>query len=340
MSMGGVVAVGKDVVKQVQRDQMTDWAKVMTYQSIFALFPMLLLGVSILGFIGQGQLYADMLEQVEEVAPESLVQPISDFLANATTASGAGIAFVIGLLLALNGASGALAAAGKGLNVVLGVEDDRGFVRKKGGQVFWTLVLIVLISATLIMIFLGGNLASWVFDQIGLGDTAVTIWTYARWPAAALVLMLAWAIIYKVAPDGGNRAFRFISPGAVIGVLVWLAASLAFFVYVQNFGSYSEAYGAFATAIILLLWLWISNLALLIGAEINAVLDERKRGISHEPEGLAVAGQRSDKGADGAPGVVRGEAPRRRGGIAGGLALTALAFLALLPARRKGRGSA
>lgn len=366
-----MVGATKDVARKVQRDKLMDWAKVMTYQSIFALFPMLLIGVSILGFVGQGQLYEDMLAKVREVAPESLVQPIEDFLSSATTAGGASIALALSLLVALNAASGALGAAGTSLNVVLGVQEERGLVRRKATSIGWTLVLIVLIALALMMVFLGGPLAGWAFDQIGVGGTAVTAWTFIRWPLAAVVLMLAWAIIYRFAPDGDERSFRFISPGAVIGVVLWLAASLAFFFYVSNFGSYNRTYGAFATAIILLLWLWISNLALLLGAAINAVIDERACGISHAPEGTEAARARAGKGADAGPAAadraadgpdrddrrapapatpreraaarggasppaqpVGSSAPPRRAGLAGGLALAALAFLALLPARR------
>ena len=129
----------------------------------------------------------------------------------------------------------------------------------------------------------------------------------------------------------------------MIGVLIWALGSGAFFLYVSNFSSYNRTYGAFATAVVLLIWLWLSNLCLLVGGEINAVLDERRCGVSHEPEGMAVARQRGDAGAPSpdAPAGGRGRSSRRRsapsraaGGLAGGLALAALALLALLPARR------
>ena len=156
-------------------------------------------------------------------------------------------------------------------------------------------------------------------------------------------MMLVYAIVYRVAPDADERRFRFLTPGSVIGVLIWAVASGAFFLYVSNFSSYNRTYGAFATAVVLLIWLWLSNLCLLVGGEINAVLDERRCGVSHEPEGMAVARQRGDAGAPspdappGATGAVQPQTVRavpRRGGLAGGLALVALAMLALLPARR------
>ena len=293
-------ATAIEVFRKVQRDQLTDRAGAMTYQSLMAFFPALLLGVSLLGLIGQGSLYADMIEQVRDVAPPELVQPIQDLLASAASTSSdtAITALVIALLLGLNGASGALAAAGKGINVVLGVKEDRGFVHRKVHDIGWTLLLIVLVSIAFGLVLLGGGLAEWVFDRLGLGGLALTVWSIVRWPLAVLVVMLVYAIVYKVAPDADERRFRFITPGAVIGVLAWLVASGAFFLYVTQFSSYNRTYGAFATAVVLLIWLWISNLALLMGAEINAVLDERRCGVSHAPEGAQVARQRADAGAD------------------------------------------
>jgi membrane protein len=338
-----LVATGKAIVKKTQRDQLTDRAAAMTYYTLMALFPGLLLGVSVLGLVGQGSLYQDMIDKVRDVAPADLIDPLEKFLASATSNDAASITFVISLVIGLNGASGALAAAGRGLNVVLGVKDDRGLVHRKLHDMGWTLLLIALVTVAMGLIFLGGPLAEWAFDQIGLGGTAVTVWTLARWPLAILVMMLVYAIVYRVAPDADERRFRFLTPGSVIGVLIWAVASGAFFLYVSNFSSYNRTYGAFATAIVLLIWLWLSNLCLLVGGEINAVLDERRCGVSHEPEGLEVARQRGDAGApspDAPPGATTALQPQtvratpRRGGLVSGLALVVLAMLALLPARR------
>jgi membrane protein len=335
-----LVATGKAIAKKTQRDQLTDRAASMTYYTLMALFPGLLLGVSVLGLVGQGSLYEDLIDKVRDVAPADLIDPLEKFLASATSNDAASITFVISLVIGLNGASGALAAAGRGLNVVLGVEDDRGIVHRKLHDMGWTLLLIALVTVAMALIFLGGPLAEWAFDQIGLGATAVTVWTLARWPLAILVMMLVYAIVYRVAPDADERRFRFITPGSVLGVLIWAVASGAFFLYVSNFSSYNRTYGAFATAIVLLIWLWLSNLCLLVGGEMNAVLDERRCGVSHEPEGMDVARQRGDAGAPSpdrplaaGTGVVR-EEPPRRAGLLGGLALVVLAVLALLPARR------
>jgi len=342
--MHELLATAKEVVAKVQRDQLTDRAGAMTYQTLMAIFPALLLGVSLLGLIGQGSLYTDMIEQVREVAPADVVQPVQDLLASAASTSNdtAVVAFVIALLLGLNGASGALAAAGKGINVVLGVKEDRGFVQRKLHDAGWTVLLIVLVSVALGLVLLGGGLAEWAFDQLGLGNVALTVWSIVRWPLAVLVVMLVYSIVYRVAPDADERRFRYLSPGAVVGVLLWMLASGLFFLYVSQFSSYNKTYGAFATAVVLLIWLWISNLALLVGAEINAVLDERKFGVSHTPEGAQAARQRGDAGADAtqppnAPAFAgtRAQIDPRAGRMVGKVLAVALAAAVVLRAGHK-----
>jgi membrane protein len=134
----------------------------------------------------------------------------------------------------------------------------------------------VLVLLTLVLVFLGGGLARDVLGLIGLGDTAVQVWRIARWPAALLAAMLIYAIVYYAAPNVEIRHWRYISPGAMLGVALWILASGGFFAYVSNFSSYSATYGAFAAVVILLVWLWLTNSALLFGAELNAVVDQRR----------------------------------------------------------------
>jgi membrane protein len=188
--------------------------------------------------------------------------------------SGAGtVLLVLGLATALYGASGAFGAAGRALNVIAGHDEDRSFVERKAGGLAWTLLLIVLGVLVLVLVFLGGGVAHDLFAAIGLGSTAAGIWTVARWPAAILVMIVIYAIVYWAAPDARNR-FRPFTPGAAAGVVLWGAASGGFFLFVSSFGSYNATYGAFAGVVILLVWLYLTNVALLLGAEINAVLDE------------------------------------------------------------------
>jgi len=186
------------------------------------------------------------------------------------------VALIIGLATALNGASGAFGAAGRALNKIFRVEEGRGFVTHKVFDLVWTLVVMALALITFVLIFLGGGLAADAFDKIGLGDSAATVWLIIRWPAALCMAMLIYAILYYAAPNVEVRHFRWITPGAVFGVLLWIVISVLFFFYVSNFSSYSATYGAFAGAVILLVWLWVTNIAFLFGAELNAVVDLRR----------------------------------------------------------------
>ncbi len=260
------------------RDEITDNAAALTYYSLLSLFPALLFGTALLGVFGQQGLIGDAATYLRDAgAPPETVDAVTGALQSALEERGtAVVALIIGLGTALNGASGAFGAAGRALNKIFRVEEGRGFVRKKLNDLAWTLAVMALALVTFVLIFLGGGLASDVLGKFGLGETAATIWLFARWPAALLVAMTIYAIVYYASPNAEVRHFRWITPGAVVGVLLWILASGLFFLYVSNFSSYSATYGAFAGAVILLVWLWVTNLALLFGAELNAVVDLRR----------------------------------------------------------------
>jgi membrane protein len=256
----------------------TDFAAALTYYSLLALFPALLLAAALLGVFGQQGLIAHAADYLTRAgAPRQTVDAVTSALRSAQQHRGTAVgALVIGLLLSLNGASSAFSATGRALNKIFRVEEGRGFVRHKLHDLLWTLIVAVLALVTFVLVFLGGGLASDVLDKIGLGGTATDVWRVVRWPAAVLVTMTIYAIVYYAAPNLEIRHFRWITPGAVVAVLLWILASAGFFVYVSNFSSYSATYGAFAGAVILLVWLWLTNVALLFGAELNAVVDLRR----------------------------------------------------------------
>ena len=231
-----------------------------------------------LGVFGQQGLINDAAEYLTDAgAPESTVNSVTSALESAQGQRGTAVgAFVIGLVISLNGASGAFAAAGRALNKIWRVEEGRGFVHRKAHDVGWTLVVLVMALVTFVLLFLGGGLADDIFDAIGLGSEFGTVWSIARWPLALLGVMTIYAILYYAAPNVDVPRFRWLTPGAVFGVLVTIVASAAFFFYVSNFSSYSATYGAFAGAVILLIWLWLANVVLLFGAELNAVIDLRR----------------------------------------------------------------
>jgi membrane protein len=277
---GPVVALTdfKAAFKRFQKDEMSDSAAALTYYSLLSLFPALLFAVAVLGVFGQQGLIAEAAKYLRDAgAPASTVDAVTKALDSAQSQRGTALsALIIGVVLSLNGASGAFGAVGRALNRVWRVEEGRGLVRRKANDVAWTLVVLVLVLVTFVLIFLGGGLAKDALGKIGLGDTVATLWQILRWPAAMLAVTTIYAIVYYAAPNVEVRHFQWITPGAVFGVLTSIVASGVFFVYVSNFSSYSATYGAFAGAVILLVWLWLANLVLLFGAELNAAIDLRR----------------------------------------------------------------
>jgi membrane protein len=267
----------KRAFERFRKDRITDQAAGLTYYALMSLFPAMLVGVAVLGFFGQQGLIAEAAGFLRSVgAPEETVNAVVGALEAAQENRGTALgALVLGLATSLYGASGAFGAAGRALNVVWRVEEGRGFVKHKLHDLIWTLVLLALVLVTFVLVFLGGSLSEFVFSLVGLGDTTAAIWRYVRWPAAVLAMVLIYAVVYFAAPNVEIRRFQWITPGAAFGVAAWMLASLAFFLYVANFGSYAT-YGTFAGAVILLVWLWLTNIVLLFGAELNAVIDLRR----------------------------------------------------------------
>jgi membrane protein len=279
-------AVAKRTFKNFQAHDMTDHAAGLTYYAMMSLFPALLATVSVLGLVGTPGLVNDAVQYARDNgAAASVTDALEASLSGAISKSSGAISFAlfIGIAVSLYGASGAFGASGRALNVVYGVEDDRGFVRKKAENLFFTLILIALAIVALVSVFLGGTLAEDLLGTIGLGSTAADVWTYLRWVVALGAAVLIYAIVFAYAPDIKPRRFRWISPGAVLGVVLWIIASAGFFFYVSNFSSYGATYGAFASAVVLLLWLYITNLCLLLGGELNAEFERSERAARGAP---------------------------------------------------------
>jgi membrane protein len=278
--MAAPIAPGdfKAAFSRFQRDAVTDHAAALTYYSMMSLFPALLLGVAVLGLVGQQGLITDAAKYLRDAgAPKDVINAVTAALQSAQKQRGTAVtALILGSATALYGASGAFGAVGRALNHIWRVQEGRGFVKHKAQDLGWTVVLLVLVIVAFLLIFLGGGLAGDVLGLIGLGDTAAALWRILRWPAALLVAMLIYALVYYAAPNAEIRRFRFITPGAVSGVLAWILASALFFLYASNFSSYGATYGSFATVVVLLVWIWLTNVALLFGAELNAVVDLRR----------------------------------------------------------------
>jgi membrane protein len=262
-------------LKSFYDDQMTQHAAALTYYALMSLFPAVLLGISLLALIGQyPSTYDSILGYLRDVAPQSAIAPIDDSLRTAFRHKDtATTAVVLSVVVVLYGTTGVLESARRALNVVFRSSNGRSFWRRKAIDVAFTFVLGALVLATLVMLFVGGRFADDLFGFIGLGSTAASVWSIVRWPGAIAVTTLIFALIYYVTPDVKHRSFKWITPGAVVGVLLWLLASVGFSLYLSNFGSLNALYGAFTGAIALVFWLWLTNVALLFGAELNAAIE-------------------------------------------------------------------
>jgi membrane protein len=251
-------------------DQGTHHAAALTYYALMSLFPSLLLAVSLLGLVGEfPATYNAIIGHLRGVVPAATLAPLDAAVRAALKSKGtAAVALIVAILTALYGATGYLEAARRALNVVFGAVRGRSFVRRKLIDVGSTFVLMALVLTTLVLMFAGGGVAHDV-----LGSEAASVWRIARWPGAFASALLAFSFIYYVTPDVQQHAVRWITPGALVGVAVWLAASAAFSSYLANFKSFNVTYGSFAAAIILLVWLWLTNVALLFGAEVNAEIE-------------------------------------------------------------------
>ncbi|MGI8507172.1 MAG: YihY/virulence factor BrkB family protein, partial [Solirubrobacteraceae bacterium] len=273
--------VAKRSVVSFYDDQVTHHAAALTYYALMSLFPTLLLAVSLLGLLGEyPATYDAIINHLHRVVPAVTLAPLNAAVRAALKSKGTAAAgLAVAVVTALYGATGYLEAARRALNVVFETTHGRSFLRRKLTDIASTFVLMALVLTTLVLMFAGGGIAREV-----LGGEAALVWRIARWPAAVVSALLVFSLIYYVTPDVSQRAFRWITPGALVGVAVWLAASAAFSEYLANFKSFNVTYGSFAAAIILLVWLWLTNIALLFGAEVNAEIERTKEIAEGVPE--------------------------------------------------------
>jgi membrane protein len=263
-------AVLKRTVREFKEDNLTDWAAALTYYGVLAIFPALIVLVSVLGLIGSSATQP-LIDNLGKVAPGPAKDIFTSAIKNLQGSQGAaGIFFIVGLVAALWSASGYVAAFMRASNSIYDIEEGR--------PVWKTLPTLVLLAITAVAVTLTGGLAKQVGGVLGLSDTAVTVWNIAKWPVLLLIVSFMVALLYWAAPNVKHPKFRWVSPGGVLAVVGWVIASLGFAFYVANFGSYNKTYGALAGPIVFLVWLWISNILVLLGAEFNAEL-ERGRAI-------------------------------------------------------------
>jgi len=272
------IGVLRRTVSEFSDDNLTDWAAALTYYAVLAIFPALIVVVSVLGLIGESATQP-LIDNLGSVAPGPAKEIFTSAIENIQGSQGtAGVFFVVGLLGALWSASGYVGAFMRASNAIYDIEEGRPLWKTLPLRVGLTLLLMVLTAVSAVAVTLSGGLAQETGNVIGVGETAVDVWNIAKWPVLLLFVSFLFAVLYWAAPNVKQPGFRWITPGGVLAVIGWVIASLAFAFYVGNFGSYNKTYGALAGPIVFLVWLWLSNVMILLGAEFNAEL-ERGRAI-------------------------------------------------------------
>jgi membrane protein len=269
----------KRTISEVRDDNLTDWAAALTYYAVLALFPGLIVLVAILGLAGQHPETTNaLLDIVRDVGPASAVDTFRGPIESVVKSSGgAGALLGLGLLAAVWSASGYIGAFTRACNAIYEVEEGRPFWKLRPLQIAITIAMVLLLALVAVSIVVTGPLAESVGNVIGLGDTTVTIWDIAKWPVIVVIVMGMFTVLYYIAPNVRQPRLRWVTPGGVIAVLAWLVASLGFGLYVANFGSYDKTYGSLGGVVIFLVWLWLSNLAILFGAEFDAELERSRQ---------------------------------------------------------------
>jgi membrane protein len=278
------LAVLKRTVREFKEDNLTDWAAALTYYGILSIFPALLALISVVGLAGSSATQS-LIDNLGTVAPGPAKDIVTSAVENLQKSQGAaGLLFIIGLAGALWSASGYVAAFMRASNAIYDIGEGRPIWKTVPTRIAITVVLLLMLAAVAIGVSVTGPLAQQVGNLLGLGDTAVMAWDIAKWPVLLLVVITMFAILYWAAPNVKHPKFRWISPGSVVGVLLWIAASAGFAFYVASFSSYNKTYGALGGVIVFLVWLWISNIAILLGAEFNAEIERGRQIAAGHPE--------------------------------------------------------
>jgi membrane protein len=267
----------KRTVSEFKDDNLTDWAAALTYYGVLSLFPAVIALISIVGLVVDPATITRVLtDTVSQLGPQTAVDtfsgPIESIAGNQETA---GVMLIVGLAAALWTASGYTGAFMRASNAIYERDEGRPFWKLRPLQMLVTLVLVLLAALVVVALIVSGPVAEAIGNAVGLGSTAITVWQIAKWPVMLVVVMFMLAVLYWASPNAKPAGFRWVSPGAIVAVVLWVIASAAFAFYVANFGSYDKTYGTLGGVIVFLVWLWITNVAILLGAELDA---ETERG--------------------------------------------------------------
>lgn len=269
--------------KEFKADNLSDWAAALTYYGVLSIFPALLALVSVLGLLGNDSI-TSLINNLGTLAPGAVRNTLDSALTQLrNNQGGAGAALVVGIALAVWSASGYVAAFMRAANAVYDIGEGRPVWKTLPTRVAITLVVIVVLAAMSVAVVFTGSLAGKAGHVLGVGNTGVTVWNFAKWPVLLVLFSLLLALLYWAAPNV-KRGFRWVSPGSLLAVLLWVVASALFGLYVANFSSYNKTYGSLAAVIVFLVWLWISNTVILLGLEFDAELERARAVETGHPE--------------------------------------------------------
>jgi membrane protein len=276
----------KRTVREFKDDKLQHWAAALTYYSVLSIFPALLVMVSLLGLFGDPERITQVLtDTVSALGPASAASTFQGPIESITdNRGGAGIMLIVSVAGALWAASGYVSAFTDAANTIYEVEEGRPFWKLKPIQLLITLVLILMAAAVALALVLSGPLVSALGGALGLSDMALTVWRIAKWPAMVLLVLVIFGVLYYATPNARVGGVRWVSAGAIVALVVWIVASVGFAFYASNFSSYDKTYGALGGVVVFLLWLWLTNLAILLGAEFNAETERARQLHEGEPE--------------------------------------------------------
>jgi membrane protein len=283
---GSLFQTLKRTLTEFSEDNLTDWAAALTYYGVLSMFPALIALVSIVGLVFDPQeIIRTLTDIVGQLGPATAIDtfrgPIEQVASSQSTA---GIALIFGVVVALWSGSGYVGAFMRASNVIYEVEEGRPIWKLRPLQMVVTLIMILLLAIAAISVIVTGPLASAVGSAVGLGDTAVTVWNIAKWPVLVVLVALMIALLYYSSPNAKLGGFKRVLPGALFAVVIWAIASALFALYVANFGSYNKTYGTLGGVVGFLVWLWITNVAILLGAELNAERERTRQLTEGVPE--------------------------------------------------------